>query len=318
MLNKLVSIIIPLYNAENYLNETLYSVLSQTYSKWECIIIDDGSTDSSKAIVNKYCKRDKRFKYYYQENAGASSARNRGVDISTGEYIQYLDADDVMLPDKLRLMVKKSEILNENEILYCNMLLGKHDDIHERIPLRFALNLGHDVTFNETYRKFALDFGIIPTCLLFPRKTILNAKWNTELGPGEDWDYYLQILNRNYVFRFFPEVLVLYRDTPDSHSKNNENSIKSSYKLLAYWVAEKNSNFLYFAKRCALLYKRSIFLYLLSKSKVILRPRFDEKNFTFKLYLSIILIYPSTIIFLFHDILKIIYKRIKKNFKNEI
>ena len=89
MSKKLVSIIIPLFNAEKYLVETLNSVVSQTYSNWECIIVDDGSTDFSERIVKEYCKQDERFKYYYQNNSGPSVARNFAFKQSSGDYIQF-------------------------------------------------------------------------------------------------------------------------------------------------------------------------------------------------------------------------------------
>ncbi len=306
----LVSIIIPLYNAEKYFRDTLDSVLNQTYIIWECIIIDDGSTDSSKEVALEYCKKDKRFKYYYQENAGASSARNKAVGISTGEYIQYLDADDIILPDKLRIMLEKYSSLQDNEILYCDMISGKHSNIHQSLPIRFSLNLGHAVTFDETYRKYAIDFAITPVCFLFPRKVVLIAEWNTELGPGEDWDYFLQILNKNYIFIFLPEILAVYRNTPDSYSKNLTKSFRSHHKVLVYWAKKKNQNLFFFSKRCALLYKRNIFLYLLNKTDKIIHPDVGFDNISFKLYIYILLIYPFTFYYLLSETIRIIKKNI--------
>ena len=118
MNNDLVSIIIPVYNAEKYLMETLDSVLTQTYSSWECIIVDDGSTDTSKNIALDFCLDDKRFKYYYQTNSGPSVARNNGVEYTQGDHIQFLDADDVLLPERLELMTEESYNVNDKVILY--------------------------------------------------------------------------------------------------------------------------------------------------------------------------------------------------------
>lgn len=91
---KLISIIVPCYNQAEYLNECLNSLLDQSQEYWECIIVNDGSTDETEEISKKWCEKDDRFKYYYKENGGLSSARNFGVSYSNGELILPLDADD--------------------------------------------------------------------------------------------------------------------------------------------------------------------------------------------------------------------------------
>ena len=90
-----VSIIIPVYNAERYINECLSSVQRQSLKEIEIICIDDGSTDTSKEIINSFQKSDSRIKYYHQNNQGSGVARNYGIDVATGEYIAFLDSDDL-------------------------------------------------------------------------------------------------------------------------------------------------------------------------------------------------------------------------------
>lgn len=106
MIKGLVSIIIPLYNKENYVVQTLISVVNQTYTNWECLIIDDGSTDSSRSIVEEFCSRHEgRFRIISQNNQGQSSARNTGMRNSKGEFIAFLDADDLWIDAKLEKQV---------------------------------------------------------------------------------------------------------------------------------------------------------------------------------------------------------------------
>ena len=95
-MSKLVSIIVPCYNQAYFLSEALESVLNQTYSNWECIIVNDGSPDNTKTVASKWCDKDKRFNYVEKKNGGLSSARNAGIAISKGEYILPLDADDII------------------------------------------------------------------------------------------------------------------------------------------------------------------------------------------------------------------------------
>ena len=97
----LISVIIPAYNAEQFLDETLESVLSQTYENWECIIVNDGSTDNTESIAKKWCEKDARFCYFYKENSGVSDTRNLGIKEARGEYIAFLDADDLYMPNFL-------------------------------------------------------------------------------------------------------------------------------------------------------------------------------------------------------------------------
>ena len=106
MLDNLISVIIPIYNAEKYIEETLNSLVSQSYTNWECLLIDDGSNDCSKFRVERFCIEDQRFKYFYQNNAGPSAARNYGISLSVGDFIQFLDADDVLLPERFFVLMK--------------------------------------------------------------------------------------------------------------------------------------------------------------------------------------------------------------------
>ena len=102
----LISVVIPAYNAEQFLDETLESVLSQTYENWECIIVNDGSTDNTESIAQKWCEKDARFRYFYKENSGASDTRNLGIKKARGEYIAFLDADDLYMPNFLEICLE--------------------------------------------------------------------------------------------------------------------------------------------------------------------------------------------------------------------
>ncbi|MFC4478219.1 glycosyltransferase family 2 protein [Flavobacterium chungangensis] len=117
MINPLVSIIIPTFNRAHLIGETLGSILTQTYQNWECIIVDDGSTDNTVEVVNKYIEKDKRFKLYYRPSdrqPGGNAARNYGFEVSNGEYVKWFDSDDIMYPEFLQTQVS---ILTNNKLL---------------------------------------------------------------------------------------------------------------------------------------------------------------------------------------------------------
>lgn len=100
----MISIIIPVYNVSQYLDECLKSVSAQTYTDWECILIDDGSTDDSGEICERWCRADPRFKVVHQANAGVSAARNKGIDLAQGDYITFIDSDDWVDADYLSVL----------------------------------------------------------------------------------------------------------------------------------------------------------------------------------------------------------------------
>ena len=104
--DNVISIIVPVYNVEEYLEECLDSIKNQTHKDIEVILVNDGSTDASKDICEKYCQRDIRFRLINQTNQGQSVARNRGMQESTGEFITFVDSDDVIKSDMLQQLMR--------------------------------------------------------------------------------------------------------------------------------------------------------------------------------------------------------------------
>lgn len=132
----MVSVIIPNYNGEKYIEGCIESVEHQTYKDLEVIIVDDGSHDLSKKIIEKYQKKYSNIKYYFQQNLGGSIARNKGIELANGKYFLFLDSDDILYPDAISIMIKKiidtnADLvignfrkidLNDNEIIKCEIV----------------------------------------------------------------------------------------------------------------------------------------------------------------------------------------------------
>ena len=104
-----ISVIIPVYNVEKFIEQSIKSVLNQTYKNLEIILVDDGSTDSSGSICDEYSKKDKRIKVIHQDNKGLSGARNSGLDIATGKYIMFLDSDDYFENNSCEILYSEIE-----------------------------------------------------------------------------------------------------------------------------------------------------------------------------------------------------------------
>ncbi|WP_278588085.1 glycosyltransferase family 2 protein [Limosilactobacillus pontis] len=125
----LVSIVMPCYNGEQFIDETIKSVLNQTYQKWELLVIDDGSRDSSASIVQNYAKDDQRIRLIQQQNAGSAAARNNGIRQSKGQYLALLDSDDIWLPGFLDSQVRF--IRQKGSICVCSSYLRIDEQSNE-------------------------------------------------------------------------------------------------------------------------------------------------------------------------------------------
>ena len=129
-----ISVVIPVYNAERFIRFALDSVVHQTYSDWECICVDDGSTDGSAAILDEYAANDKRFRVVHQANGGEGAARNAGMDLATGAIVAFLDADDVWHPETLRLIAATREATGADVIRYGWKHVSAHEGGFEPLP----------------------------------------------------------------------------------------------------------------------------------------------------------------------------------------
>ena len=128
MKNDMISIIIPIYNVEKYLEKCLDSILNQTYKNLEIILIDDGSTDNSPNICNSYCEKDKRIKIIHKNNEGVSSARNKGIELSKGKYIVFIDSDDYVSNEHIEVLYD-CIISNNVDLVISNLIDISEDGI---------------------------------------------------------------------------------------------------------------------------------------------------------------------------------------------
>ena len=147
-----VTIIVPIYNSEKYLEECLDSIINQTYNNLEIILVNDGSTDRSLSIIEKYSRLDKRIKYIYQKNSGVGEARNAGLDNSTGEYISFIDSDDYV---SLNFIEKLIDAIKESDLYsYCGINIdGKITFFTEEQNKLFIRQVCTNKLYNAKYLK---------------------------------------------------------------------------------------------------------------------------------------------------------------------
>lgn len=206
MSNKKISLIIPCYNQSAFLVECLESVAQQTFTDWECILINDGSTDNTEEICKKWVEKDERFHYFKKENGGVSSARNFGIEKSTGIYILPLDGDDKIAENYLKLASEKLE--NGFDVVYC---LAKYfGERNENFDLQ-----------NHTYENLLRENTLFCSAL-FKKENLNNLQFDENLIHGfEDWEFWISLLSNHdlKVFRL-DETLFYYRIK--EISRNNE------------------------------------------------------------------------------------------------
>ncbi len=223
-----VSILIPLYNAQHYIGETIESCLNQSYSNIEIIIVDDGSTDESVSIVRVYEQKYQHISLYTQPNSGASVARNRAFSYATGSYIQYLDADDLLDPDKIRLQVKALKSQNSRSVAFGRWGIF-YESIENVLWKSPPVNHNYDKTEEFLIELWYSGMAMVIYTWLIPRSLIEESLgWNEALSSNDDGEFSARIVMRATKLIFVEESIGYYRkDNQDSLSK------KVSYRALA-------------------------------------------------------------------------------------
>lgn len=150
-----ISIIVPVYKVEQYIRRCLDSIVNQTFTDWECILVDDGSPDNSGKICDEYAEKDDRFRVFHQENAGVSAARNKGLDEARGEWISFVDSDDWVEKEMLKMMCSCAE-QNKAEVVICGSAIVNENKTKEILKLKDGwLNMPQDYEwhFNAPWGK---------------------------------------------------------------------------------------------------------------------------------------------------------------------
>jgi len=199
-----VSVILPAYNAAAFIEPTLHSVLNQTYKDFEFIVVDDGSTDATRQVLEKYADK---IQYVYKNNGGQSSSRNAGIKIAQGKYIALIDHDDLWLEQKLELQVREIQKSQTVGMVTCGSVLFRGNvDVESEIP-----------RINSKPRQQLIRELLLKNLLGSCSKTLIRTECFRTLGlfdeslrMAEDWDLYLRIAQA-YDIRCIEKPLVRYR-----------------------------------------------------------------------------------------------------------
>lgn len=226
-----VSIIVPVYKAEKYLNRCIDSILAQTYKTWELLLIDDGSPDRSGDICDEYAKRDNRIKVFHKENGGVSSARNIGLDNIEGDFVTFVDSDDWLLENTLTLCSSyfdKYEIVRFS-MVYIESLVG---DNNRKLVLPFSKSKNAIMQRILERNSLLGVWGGVYKADLFNNPSI---RFNSNLVMAEDWLVLCLLVNRCQSIIDLSDVCYCYNILNESSCSNNP----SFNKVEQCFVAQK-------------------------------------------------------------------------------
>ncbi|MGB3308964.1 MAG: glycosyltransferase family 2 protein [Nodosilinea sp.] len=276
-----ISVIIPAYNAETTIKDTIESVLSQTYSDFELIVINDGSQDATLEVVSHFA--DKRIRIFSYENSGPQKSRNRGIEKSTGTYISFIDADDLWTTDKLEQQLQVIEAHPEAAVAY-----SWSDEIDE--TNRFSRSGQHSTlegnVFEALLKNNFLGNGSNP---LVCEEAIRNVGgFDSSILAGQDWDMWLTLAT-HYSFVVVPKVQVFYRKSSNSNSwsSNLRRQEKGLMQVMTKHLS-KHSNLLSYKKGCLAFCYR----YLLFECFEKCSPSFSNGVLALKFFLKAIYLEP--------------------------
>lgn len=221
-MNNFVTIIVPCYNQARYLPDALQSIYLQSHKNWECLIINDGSTDHTKEVAFEWNKKDSRFRVINKRNGGLSSARNAGLAESKGDYVQFLDADDIIHPEKFRLQLESINPEANYAISYCDYFSSKENNLLEPFPYHISPAFKTKNYLIELINRWEKSLSIPCHCFLISNKILKENKiiFDETLKNHEDWDFWMTIFRYNPSVFYVPEQLATYRIHSSSMSRN--------------------------------------------------------------------------------------------------
>ena len=227
-----ISVIVPCHNSAAFVGHTLASLQAQTFTDWEAILIDDGSTDGTQGVVASWTERDKRIRLITQTNQGLAKARNVGILEARGKFIHFLDSDDWMLDDAYSNMAAR--LLEEPDIagVYCGMTIATENGV-------ITKQYEHSLTKSITFERVALDNPFhVPSVLI--RRDVFNVVglFDETLGHCHDWDLWGRVFRCGFRLMPVPGAFAVYRMVRTSLSARHNTFWKTGLRVLQRLYAE--------------------------------------------------------------------------------
>ncbi len=238
-----ISIILATYNRSHLIEETLDSILNQSYKNWECLIIDDSSTDNTIEILRPYLLKDSRFKYYVRtkdHKKGLPGSRNQGLELAKGDYIIFFDDDDIVHPENLKICI---EVLSDKDLYFCRY--DKEPFGGEWKPDTLKHDPGFTSKFVDINDLENIVIGKLPfaSCtVLWKRECFEDNRFREELLYAEEWECYTRILSTGIKGISIDKVLYYNRKHPNSNTGEfyNNDPVRRNSKVQAVKLVINN------------------------------------------------------------------------------
>lgn len=243
--NPLVSIIIPTYNRAHLIGETLDSIIAQTYTNWECIVVDDGSTDNTAAVLEEYIKKDSRFQYYHRPKdrpKGANACRNYGFELSKGEYVNWFDSDDLMVDSFI-----DDKIYFKNKNKNCDFIISSGINFYENGKTEL-LPIKSNNTEQLNSNNFILEEVFWTTPDFFCKKeSIKKGEFDDSLKSGQEYNFFVKVMALNGLKGVFLNKVLFKRRLHQNSIQSQLNRsvrMQNKYNVYAktYFYIEKYLN----------------------------------------------------------------------------
>lgn len=230
------SVVVPAYNASATLSETLDAMLAQELSDWECVVVDDGSTDETAVIADDYRKRDKRFRLIRQENKGTAGAYKTGLAVAAADLLVICSADDLLLPGHLCAMDAFIRENPQNEIYSSNGEYLYHESVRRTVYTKPEWRQERSLSFEQVVAECFFSVGVVF------RRRVLEMTGGHRLGVyGEDYDLWLRAMVRGARHRYTPQVLSVHRVSSFQLSANLVRVLESNIEVYEHLLADSSA-----------------------------------------------------------------------------
>jgi hypothetical protein len=237
----LVSIIIPTYNNKEWISQAINCSLDQTYSKKEIIVVDDGSDDGTEKLIKQ--KYGESVLYFKQKNKGPGSARNTGIRHASGQYLQFIDADDFIFPEKIEIQVDSLKNFSERSISYCKYKICD-EQLNEIRQDQTKTFLGEGNQLENLILRWETEISIPIHCFLFNMEFFKKnkIKFDEKLPANEDWQCWIEIFSLRPNVVFVNKPLAYYRVRTNSRCRNRGKMRKSALKVIKNQAKKNQTN----------------------------------------------------------------------------
>jgi len=230
-----VSVIIPCFNQARFLPDSVGSLLAQTHEDWECVIVNNGSTDNTEEVGKAYAAKDGRIRCINHSRPGVSGARNRGLAEARGQFVQFLDADDVIMPTKLERQLQLVEHEAGLVLAYCDYWHAPEDDLSAEVPGYLDPLLRSNNSLKELILRWETELSIPIHCFLLDTRIFAEhgIRFDERLQNHVDWDCWIKVLVLRPRIFFLDAKLAVYRVHSASMCRNLADMRRGFLKAIA-------------------------------------------------------------------------------------